>query len=169
MPRCDDNPKVGDVLGCVTYGPCSLEPHHPDLFWYGVHGVETLFTIMGTGCESVSRARQTKDTDLVTGVWKDGRVGTFRGLRSGSKPATAWLFSAARASSARRSTAVTSRWCVEIVKFFRTGKPPVSAEETIEMFAFMEAADESNRAGGTPVKMANVIAKAREEIARKKN
>ena len=76
------NPKVGDVLGCDAYGPCSLEEHHPDLFWYGVHGVETLFTIMGTGCESVSRL-QTEGTDLAAGVWKDGRVGTFRGIRKG--------------------------------------------------------------------------------------
>ena len=36
---------------------------------------------------------------------------------------------------------------VEICKFFRTGKPPVTAEETLEIFAFMEAADESKRQG----------------------
>src|SRR5262249_54579159 len=76
------SPKLGDVLGCDVYGPCSLEPHHPDLFWYGVHGVETLFTIMGTGCEKVQRAH-TKDFELVTGTWKGGRVGTFRGIRKG--------------------------------------------------------------------------------------
>src|SRR5262245_32980331 len=73
-----NNPKVGDVLGCDAYGPCSLEEHHPDLFWYGIHGVETLFTIMGPGCESASRV-QTNDTEMVTGKWQDGRVGTFRG------------------------------------------------------------------------------------------
>src|SRR6185369_3026789 len=56
--RHDD--RVGDVLGCDAFGPCSLEEHHPDLFWYGIHGVEILFTIMGPGCESVART-QTAD------------------------------------------------------------------------------------------------------------
>ncbi len=80
--KVKDDPKLGDVLGCDAYGPCSLEPHHPDLFWYGIHGVETLFTIMGTGCQSVART-QTPDAELVVGVWKDGRIGTFRGIRAG--------------------------------------------------------------------------------------
>ena len=74
------NTKVGDIIGCDVYGPCDLEEHHPDLFWYGIHGVETLFTIMGTGCQSVSRT-QTESTELVVGVWNGGRVGTFRGMR----------------------------------------------------------------------------------------
>ena len=62
---------VGDVLGCVAWSPCSYEPHHPDLYWYGVHGVETLFTVMGTGCQSVSRT-QSDSADVVTGLWKGG-------------------------------------------------------------------------------------------------
>ena len=75
--------KVGDILGCDAYSPCSLENTHPDLYWYGIHGVETLFTVMSTGCEKVSRA-STPDTDVAVGVWRGGRVGTFRGIRSGS-------------------------------------------------------------------------------------
>ena len=86
-----NNPKVGDVLGCDTYGPCHLEEHHPDLYWYGVHGVETLFTIMGTGCQSVSRI-QTEGTDLAAGVWTGGRVGTFRGIRAGKSDYGATVF-----------------------------------------------------------------------------
>ena len=73
---------IAHIVGCDAWGPCSLEEHHPDLFWYGVHGMETLYTIMGTGCEKVVRV-QTKGTELVTGTWKDGRVGTFRGIRQG--------------------------------------------------------------------------------------
>ena len=51
----------------------------------------------------------------------------------------------------------------EIVTFFKTKKPPVAAEETIELFAFMEAADESKRRGGAEVKLAEVLAKAKGE------
>jgi predicted dehydrogenase len=160
------NEKVGNHLGCLTYGPCSLEPHHPDLFWYGVHGVEMLYALMGTGCESVSRV-QTKDTDVVTGTWKDGRVATFRGNRSGPSDYGVVLFGS-KGIESQKVSANYEPLLVEIVKFFRGGPPPVSAEETLELFAFMEAADESRRQGGAAVKLADVVAKAREEIARPK-
>ncbi len=61
-----NDPAIGEVLGCVAYSPCSLDSHHPDLFWYGIHGVEELYTIMGPGCVSVSRVH-TADTDVVDG------------------------------------------------------------------------------------------------------
>src|SRR5262249_6631681 len=144
-----DNPKVGKVLGCSVHGPCSLEPHHPDLFWYGIHGVEMLYTIMGPGCVSVTRVHS-KGTDFVTGTWKDGRVGTFRGIREGSAPYGATVYGSAGVQPSG-SYSGYEPLVVEICKFFRTGKPPVSAEETIELFAFMEAADESKRRGGAPV------------------
>ncbi len=76
------DPKVGAVMGAATYGPATLEPHHPDLFWYGVHAVETLYQLMGPGCVSVSRTH-TEGTDVVVGTWADGRVGVVRGVRSG--------------------------------------------------------------------------------------
>jgi predicted dehydrogenase len=157
------NPKVGKVFGCVTYGPCSLEEHHPDLFWYGVHGVEALYTIMGTGCKTVMRTH-TKDTDAVTGVWADGRVATFRGLRSGKAGYGALVFGSAGVVPVDGSGSYQPL-VAEICKFFRTGKAPVSAEETTELFAFMEAADESKRKDGAPVTIEAVMQKARAEIA----
>lgn len=152
------NPKVGEVLGCDVYGPCSLEEHHPDLFWYGVHGVEMLFTIMGTGCESVARV-QTKDAEFVTGVWKGGRIGTFRGIRKGSSGYGALVFGS-KGIIPSGGGGGYEPLVVEICKFFKTGRPAVSAEETLEIFAFMEAADESKRQGGAPVKLETVLAKA---------
>ena len=158
-----NNPKVGNVIGCDTYGPCHLEEHHPDLYWYGVHGVEALYTLMGTGCQSVSRV-QTEGTDLVVGVWKEGRVGTFRGLRKGASDYGATVFGS-RGIVPGGSDVGYEPLIVEICKFFRTHKPPVSANETIEVFAFMEAADESKRQGGKPVSLETVMARARADLA----
>jgi hypothetical protein len=150
--------RVGDVLGCDAYGPCALEEHHPDLFWYGIHGVEILFTIMGPGCESVSRT-QTADGELVVGVWKGGRIGTFRGIRAGKSDYGAVVFGS-KAIVPSGSYAGYQPLVAEIAKFFQSGKPPVSAAETLEIYAFMEAADESKRQGGSPVTIASVLAKA---------
>jgi predicted dehydrogenase len=154
-----DDQKVGEVVGCEARGPCSLEPHHPDLFWYGIHGVETLFTIMGTGCEEVSRTA-TDGTDFVVGRWKDGRIGTFRGLRDGAHGYGATVYGAKGIAQSGGYDGYEPL-VVEIVKFFKTGKPPVGAEETIEIYAFMEAADESKRQGGKPVTIESVIEKAK--------
>jgi len=158
------NQKVGDVLGCDAFGPCHLEEHHPDLFWYGVHGVEALYTIMGTGCQTVART-QTDGTELVVGVWTGGRIGTFRGLRQGHAGYGATVFGSKGIAPAG-NFAGYEPLVVEIVKFFKTGKAPVATEETIEIFAFMEAADESKRQGGKPVTIESVMAKAKASLAR---
>ena len=160
-----DNPKVGEVLGCDAYGPCSLEKHHPDLFWYGIHGVETLYTIMGQGCEKVTRVHS-KDYDFVTGTWKGGRVGTFRGIRKGKSGYGALVFGS-KGIAPSGGYGGYAPLVEEICKFFRTGRPPVSAEETLEMFAFMEAADESKRRGGAPVTIQSVMEQARAEAERR--
>jgi predicted dehydrogenase len=154
-----DDPKVGRVLGCEVHSPCSLEEHHPDLFWYGIHGVETLFTIMGPGCVSVTRTH-TADTDVVVGVWKDGRIGTYRGLRKGSSGYGGYVFGEKAIVPVGKYDGYKPL-LAEICKFFRSGKPPVSAEETLEIIAFMEAADESKRQGGKVVTLESVMEKAR--------
>jgi len=154
-----NNDKVGKVLGCDAFSPCSLEEHHPDLYWYGVHGVEILFTIMGTGCESVRRV-QTKDSEFVVGVWKGSRIGTYRGLRSGKRDYGALVYGT-KGIAPSGGYAGYGHLVDEIVKFFKTGKAPVPAEETIEIFAFMSAADESKARGGAAVSLASVIEKAK--------
>jgi len=165
--KAASNEKIGTILGCSTHAPCDLEEHHPDLFWYGVHGSEALFAIMGTGCESVTRTK-TKEMDLVTGTWKGGRVGTFRGLRGSAKKEYGAAIYGAKGIEMTPIGTDYAPLVVEICKFFKTGKPPVSAEETIELFAFMEAADESTRKGGAPVTLESVLAKAREQINKEK-
>jgi hypothetical protein len=151
-------PKVGEIVGAYSFSPSPLEEHHPDLFWYGIHGVESLFTVMGPGCVSVSRVN-TPGADVVTGIWKGDRIGSFRGIRRGKAEYGTVVFGMKGVGRAEGSGGYEPL-LVEICKFFRSGKAPVSARETIEIFAFMEAADESKRNGGLPVTIESVIAKA---------
>lgn len=148
---------VGELKGAISYGPASKEPHHPDLFWYGVHATEALFTIMGAGCETVTRIA-TPDTDVVTGVWSGGKVGTLRGLRNASSPHKVIVFGS-KAVAEQQGGGGYAGLVREIMQFFQSGKPPVNPKETIEMFAFMEGADESKRQGGCPVSIPELIRK----------
>ncbi len=142
---------LGRITRCETHSPASIEPTHPDLFWYGIHGVESLFTVMGTGCQSVTRTSEDNKI-VVTGKWTDGRVGIFREGSGYGGTAVGDKGEGPVGESSGYGPLV-----VEIVKFFRTGKPPVSAEETLEIYAFMEAADESKRQGGAEVTLQSVM------------
>jgi hypothetical protein len=158
--------ELGSVIGALTWGPCSYAAGTPDLFFYGIHGIEPLFVIMGTGCETVSRVAG-KDTDLVTGVWKDGRVGAYRGIKKGAAASGAIIFGSKAILQPEKGAGGYDNLCQQIGRFFRSGTPPVTAEETIEIFTFMEAADESKRQGGAPVPLAGVLEKAKAEAATK--
>ena len=149
------NGALGKITRCQTHSPATLEKTHPDLFWYGIHGVESLFTVLGPGCISVHRTTTDDGKIEVVGRWKDGVTGIFRegqgygGMAEGNK----------------RKSAVGSYdgykpLVVEIAKFFCTKKVPVSALETLEIYAFMEAADESKRQQGAEVTLKSVFEKA---------
>ena len=156
---------LGEIVGAESWGPCDYQAGTPDLCFYGIHGVETLFTLMGGGCTTVART-QTARGDVVVGTWTGDRIGTFRGIRKGSAGFGAVAFGS-KSIAPLKTPATYKDLCHQIGRFFRTGKPPVDAATTIEIFAFMEAADESKRQGGKPVAVADILAKAREEAASK--
>ncbi len=159
------DPKLGELVGCDQYAPSPLEPHHPDFFWYGIHGVEPLFTIMGPGCLTVTRIHS-EGNDVAVGLWKDGRIGTFRGIRQGKRGYGSTVFGT-KGIVPGGSFDGYEPLIEEIVKFFKTGKPPVSKAETLEIIAFMEAADESKRNGGCPVTLKSVMEKATQKVSGK--
>ncbi|HEX8998395.1 MAG TPA: Gfo/Idh/MocA family oxidoreductase [Blastocatellia bacterium] len=154
-----NKPELGGILGALAFSPSPTESHHPDLFWYGIHGVEMLYTLMGPGCESVSRTNSA-GADVVTGKWKDGRLGTFRGIRDGKQDYGAVAFGAKGNAGAMPPMKVDYRnLLIEIIKFFQTGIAPIQPEETLEMMAFMEAADLSKTRGGAPVALKEITNK----------
>jgi len=146
---------IGEVTRAETSSPCHVDPTHPELFWYGIHGVESLFTVMGTGCESVRRGTTADGKIEVTGTWKGGRTGVYRegkgyeGKAVGSKgEAPVGAFDG------------YAPLVVAIMKFFQTGVAPVPEAETVELFAFMEASDESKKQGGAAVSVRDILARA---------
>ena len=145
--------KLPGLSGAATWGPGPFEAHHPlELAWYAIHPVELLYTIMGTGCESVTRIAG-KDEDTVVGRWKDGRLGTVTAVRPYSDYGAVAFRGRESVESHPTAAAATDYrpLVVEMVKFFQTGRPPVSNEETLEIFAFMDAAQRSKEQGGKPV------------------
>jgi hypothetical protein len=155
---------VGEVMGADTYSPATIEKTHPDFYWYGIHGIEILFTVMGTGCSEVRRV-YTPDTDVAVGVWDNSRLGTFRGLRNAGKGRGFGGTAFGKEGIATLGPFDGyDNMLMQIAKFFETGIPPVSAAETLEICAFIEAADESKAKGGTPVYTKDIMHKAEKKL-----
>ena len=145
--------KFADATGVDTWGPGPLEPHHQlDLSWYAIHPIELLYTLMGPGCQEVSRTF-TPDADIIVGRWKNGRIGTVRALRPyGDFGAV--VFRPKQVVQSRPHASDSYRpLLVEVMKFFETGQPPVPNQETLEIFAFMDAAQRSKDEGGKPMRL----------------
>lgn len=151
FPELRHDSQVGQILGCDTYGPSRVMPGHPDLYWYGVHAVDLLYSLLGPGCQSVT-AVQTPSTEFVTGVWRDGRVGSFRGLREDAGPA-GWGVSVFGTAGQRQVSYMYdyAPLVEQIRQFFRQRQAPVDEAEMLEVFAFMTAAEQSRDQGGRPV------------------
>ena len=146
--------KFPDITGAITWGPGPLEPHHHlDLSWYAIHAVELLYSLMGSGCEEVTRT-YTPDADVIVGKWKDGRIGSVRALRPYGKFGAVVFRPDQKVNQSDPKSVDSYRpLLVEIVKFFETKEPPFPNQQTLEEFAFMDAAQRSREAGGAPMKL----------------
>ena len=147
--------KSADLIGAIVWSPGPTERHHElDLSWYGIHGVEMLYTILGPGCAEVSRI-SSPDSDVVTGKWKDGRLGTVHLERPYGKYG-AVAFHRDQKIDANPDIKFSYVPLVkEIVTFVQTKTPAVPNDVTLEMFAFMDAAQKSLAQDGKAVALSN--------------
>jgi len=147
--------KTADLNGADVWGPGPLEEHHQlDLSWYAIHEAEMLFTLLGPGCEEVTRV-ESADASVVACRWKDGRIGTMRALRPYSDYGVVLFQKTPKGHTSQTNPVRTSQGELdrELVKFFTSGVPPVSNDETLELMAFLDAAQRSKDAGGRPMRL----------------
>lgn len=156
---------AGEIVGCDTFGQSQAASGHADLAWYGIHGTEVLYAFLGQGCLSITRL-QTPRSEQVTGLWTEGRIGTYRGIREQThKTGFGVTVFGTDAQVHLRFPATYEGLVGVICEFFRTRIPPVAEAEMIEVFTFIEAADESRRRGGIPVTLQSVLESAERGIA----
>ena len=159
--------EYGPIRGAALTSPSPTEEQgtHNFYTWYGIHGFEPLVAVMGMGVDKVSCFRNDTE-DVINAVWKDGRMGELRLMRKGGVY-TGYVLPAKKPKGWKDPVVVFGGYqgyqplLKEIVKFFRTGVVPVPNEETLEIMAFMEAAEMSAKRGGAPVTIAEAMAACR--------
>jgi predicted dehydrogenase len=151
------NPEgIGHVLAFNVMGPTHREPHVPSMFYYGIHTIEMLFQLMGPGCESV--AMQTSgNQDVLVGKWKDGRLGVMRGFSDGRSLYSITAYGDKGVLHSDKNFDGYGTLLLEITKFFKTQVAPVDPHESLEVLAFMEAADLSAARGGVAVPLSEIM------------
>lgn len=130
------------TLGCMTWGPASLDPKNPGLFHYGIHAVEMLFAIMGQGCQSVW-STSTPQVDLVAGTWSGGRMAAVRAMRPSSDYGFVTFVDGASKLQHVGTGTIYRELLKAIMSMLETGKSPVPPAETLEIVRFIELAAES--------------------------
>ncbi len=166
-----NHPEVGRVIGCDVYGGWTVSAPDADKFARPLHSIETLYTIMGgPGVVSVT-CTATPTTESITALWKDGRVGTYRGIKEGAVKYSATVFGEKGVSTSgiyghgvpvNGIVPTADKYvgyeglATEIAKFFKGGPIPVSHAETLEIFALIQAAEESKAQNGAVVRLKNL-------------
>jgi len=145
--------KSGNTCGADVWGPGALGSDSSlDLSWYGIHSISILYALLGPGAESVTRLH-TAHSDVLTATWKDGHVGVVHLFRP-DFPFGATAFLDNRSSETFANLQIDYAPLLKAIEgFMRGGEPPVSAEETLEIMAFMDAAQRSMQQGGIPMRL----------------
>lgn len=141
-----------ELIACESFGPATILPDYPGLFWYGIHGIEILFAWMGAGCRHVRGISHSK-MDVILGEWEDGRLGIFRGTRFDANTFGCLLHTnqGVFCRQARDEPPFYFLLMKEVLDFFLHGSQKVSHKEMFEVIAFIEAAHQSIQNGGKVV------------------
>ena len=155
IPRVRTDKSIGEVTRVQANYTLNIVPFHPDLFYYGIHGVEALYAVMGSGCERLTR-KVAPDSDVTTCVWKDGRTGVYNALLKSEAKQPVLVLTGSKGTTSTGTPGNYDGLIAEIAQFFHTGKPPVDLAETLEIMQFMTAAQISKEKGGAEIRLQDV-------------
>lgn len=139
----------GKIIGADCFGPMEMQATQPGFFWYGIHAVEMLVTILGRGAQSVMTFSN-EVHDVMTVSWKDGRIGTIRGNRQGNPQFGAVIHfehGSEFVDIHAQQKPYYASLLAQIIAFFQDGVSRVPLQETQEIIRLIEAANESRRIG----------------------
>jgi hypothetical protein len=123
-------------------GPWPLEPGRHGRFWYGIHSVEIMYSILGTGCLSVNSHRE-GNVESISGIWSNGRRSVISCEHGEQRNFSGLISSIDQTFPFTTIDTAEDRYAGllrDLISFGMGGDAPVSPEETVEEVAFLEAA-----------------------------
>lgn len=137
------------IIGAEVHGPLVVEPTQSYYYWYGIHSVELLYAIMGTGCSEVN-VIATEEYDLIAAHWDDGRTGTIQLSHLAESPFCATIRREGQTSMIEILSSAKPFYASlleQIMTLFMSHTSPLEGKETLEIIRFIEAAEESKQLG----------------------
>lgn len=134
---------IGDLSSVISTGP-------GDWYYYGVHAVELLGAVAGTGAKTVTR-HAFPDRDVVVIDYGDGPTGIVQTLRDAAYTFELVAYGKEGHGSfeVRDSDAFYGNTMAEVVKMAQTGVAPLKPEQTLEVLAILQAGVTSAETGTT--------------------
>ncbi len=131
------------VMGVYLNGPMPFIEKIPYYSWYGIHMIETLFTILGSDFQDIN-IHSNKDYDVITVEFKDGRFGVIRGSRvwhSKFEVMIHYTNKTIHLPLYKDEKSYYVSLLEEIITFCKTGKSPISNKETVAIMKFIDVAN----------------------------
>ncbi|MFD1037556.1 Gfo/Idh/MocA family oxidoreductase [Virgibacillus byunsanensis] len=137
----------GQLKGAYLSGPLPFIEKMPYYFWYGIHMVELLFTIMGPNYNQVTVSGN-NDYDVISTEWADGRFGIIRGSHNWHGNFEAILHyenETVHLPIYKDEKPYYASLLEQVITFFETGNNPIPEEETLAIIRFIEEANEKRK------------------------
>lgn len=126
--------------------PLIIEPTQSRYYWYGIHGVEMLYSILGSGCTDI-HAAITEYADILTGIWGDGTIGELICVHDTAQPFEVIVHTEEdeiliSLSDEAHQIPYYASMLEEVISFFTHKTSPIAYDEMLEVIWFIDKAEQ---------------------------